>query len=62
MKRISTPELIRYSAIDFDGTSSTWFVPIKAASQIATVDADPESARINSEKEIELMKYLLDRN
>ena len=62
MKRTSTPELIRYSAIDFDGTSSTWFVPIKAAAQIATVDADPESARINSEKEIELMKYLLDRN
>ena len=62
MKRVSTPELIRYSAIDFDATSSTWFVPIKAAAQIATVDADPESARINSEKEINLMKHLLDRN
>ena len=62
MKRVSTPELIRYSGIDFDGTSSTWFIPIKADAQIATVDADPESARINSEKEIELMKYLLDRN
>ena len=60
MKRISTPELIRYSAIDLEGTSSTWFVPIKVDAQIATVDADAESARINSEKEIELMKYLLD--
>jgi hypothetical protein len=59
MKRISTPELIRYNAIDIEGSSSTWFVPIKADAQIATVDADPESARINSEKEIKLMKHLL---
>jgi len=62
MKRTSTPELIRNSAIDFRGASSTWFVPIKADAKIATVDADPESARINSEKEIELMKHLLDWN
>jgi hypothetical protein len=60
MKRVSTPELIRFSAIDFTGGESTWFVPIKADAQISTVDADPESARINSEKEIELMKHLLD--
>jgi len=62
MKRTSTPELIRNSAIDLKGASSTWFVPIKADAKIATVDADPESARINSEKEIELMKHLLDWN
>jgi 2-C-methyl-D-erythritol 4-phosphate cytidylyltransferase len=61
MKRTSTPELIRHNAIDIKATS-TWFVPIKADAHIATVDADPESARINSEKEIELMKFLLDRN
>ena len=60
MKRISTPELIRYSAIDLEGRSSTWFVPIKVGTRIATVDADPESARINSEKDIELMKHSLD--
>jgi len=62
MKRIATPELIRYSAIDVKGESSTWFVPIKADARLATVDADPESARVNSEKEIELMKHLLDWN
>lgn len=60
MKKISTPELIRYSAIDFQAITSNWFVPIKADAKLATVDADPESARINSEKEIELMKHLLD--
>ena len=62
MKRVSTPELIRYSAIDFQGTTSTWFIPIKADAKITTVEADPESARINSEKEIDLMKHLFGRN
>jgi hypothetical protein len=62
MMRISTPELVRYSAIDFDAAASTWFVPIKKSAKLATVDADTDSARINSEKEIELMSYLLDRN
>jgi 2-C-methyl-D-erythritol 4-phosphate cytidylyltransferase len=59
MMRISTPELIRYSAIDFDSSASTWFVPLKNSAKLAVVDADQDSARINSEKEIELMSYLL---
>ena len=62
MMRTSTPELIRYSALDFDSEESTWLVPIKKSAKLAIVDADPDSARINSEKEIELMSFLLDRN
>ena len=62
MMRISTPELIRYSAIDFDSSASTWFVPVKNSAKLAVVEADPDSARINSEKEIDLMSYLLDWN
>ena len=62
MKRISSPELIRYNAIDFDGSASTWFVPLNADARIATIEADSESARINSEKEIQLMTHLLERN
>ena len=62
MKRISTPELIRHQAIDFAGGASTWFVPLKMDATTTTVDADPESARINSEIEINLMKHLLDGN
>ena len=62
MKRISTPELFRWAAIDFKGGNSTWFVPLKANVKTTTVDADAESTRINSEKEIELMKHLLDWN
>jgi 2-C-methyl-D-erythritol 4-phosphate cytidylyltransferase len=62
MMRVSTPQLIKVNAIDYSGVDSTWFVPLKASAQTATVDADPDSARINSEKEIELMSYLLDWN
>jgi len=62
MMRVSTPELIRYSAIDFDAGTSTWFVPLTKIAKTAVVEADPDSARINSEKEIELMSYLLDWN
>ena len=56
MQRVSTPEVIRFSAIDFDGQESTWFVPIKADAKISTVDADPESLRVNSLAEITLME------
>ncbi len=62
MMRISTPEIFRYSAIDFDATETTWFVPLKGSAKSAVVDADADSARINSEKEIDLMGYLLDSN
>jgi 2-C-methyl-D-erythritol 4-phosphate cytidylyltransferase len=62
MMRVSTPELIRYSAIDFSADASTWFVPLTKIVKTAVVEAEPDSARINSEKEIELMSYLLDWN
>jgi 2-C-methyl-D-erythritol 4-phosphate cytidylyltransferase len=62
MMRISTPELVRYAAIDFDSQESTWFVPLAKSAKLAVVEADADSARINSEKEIELMSYLLDWN
>ena len=62
MKRISTPELVRHQAIDFAGGASTWFVPLKMDATTTTVEADPESARINSEIEINVMKHLLDGN
>jgi 2-C-methyl-D-erythritol 4-phosphate cytidylyltransferase len=62
MMRVSTPELIRYSAIDFAADASTWFVPLTKIAKTAVVEADPDSARINSVKEIELMSYLLDWN
>ena len=56
MQRISTPEMIRFSAIDFAGAGSTWFVPLKSDAKTATVEADPESLRVNSAAEIALME------
>ena len=56
MLRIATPEMIRYNAIDFNGATSTWFVPLKADAKTAVVDADPESLRVNSPAEIALME------
>lgn len=58
MVRLSTPELVRFTAIDFQATTSNWFLPLKADARIATVDADPDSARINSASEIALMRVL----
>ena len=56
MLRISTPEIIRFEAIHFEGAESTWFVPLKSDAKNATVDADPESLRVNSAAEIALME------
>ena len=48
LRRISTPEIIRKSAIDFAGTgNSNWFLPLKNVDKTIEVEADPESLRIN---------------
>jgi 2-C-methyl-D-erythritol 4-phosphate cytidylyltransferase len=60
MMRISTPEIIRVSAIDFDGNSSTWSVPLTSGAKITTVAAEPESLRVNSLAENHLAALLAD--
>ncbi len=62
MLRIATPEVIRFSAIDFEGSGATWFVPLKADAKWSTVDADPESLRVNSKAEILLVQTLAQLN
>ena len=62
MLRIATPEVIRFSAIDFDGSGTTWFVPLKADAKRSIVDADPESLRVNSTAEILLVQALAQLN
>lgn len=59
MLRISTPEAIRYSAIDFSGTSSTWFVPILATAKTSTIESDSQSLRVNSQAEIPLLQSFI---
>jgi 2-C-methyl-D-erythritol 4-phosphate cytidylyltransferase len=62
MMSVSTPQLIRSSAIDSNASATSWFVPLRSGAEIANVMADPDSARINSEKEIPLMQNLLNTN
>ena len=59
LRRISTPEIIRKSAIDFAGSDSTWFLPLKKDIKTIEVDADPESVRINAVDEIEMAESFL---
>ena len=62
MLQIATPEVIRFSAIDFAGTNSTWFVPLKSNTKSATIVADPESLRVNSIAQISLVQALAQLN
>ena len=59
MRRISSPEIIRRSVIDFDGVTSTWSLPLLPETRYSEVEADPESLRINSADEVTLMEAFL---
>jgi hypothetical protein len=59
VRRISTPEIIRRSVIDFEGAHSFWMLPLIAEARLSQVEADPESLRINSAEEITLMEAFL---
>ena len=59
VRRISSPEFIRRSVIDFEGTESAWALPLISSARLSQVEADPESLRINSAEEITLMEAFL---
>ena len=59
VRRVSTPEIIRKSAIDFAGNESNWFLPLKTDAETTEVEADPESLRINSADEIAMAESFL---
>lgn len=59
VRRISSPEIIRRSVIDFSGKESTWSVPLMKEARLSEVEADPESLRINSDGEVTLMEAFL---
>ena len=58
VRRISSPEVIKRSAIDFDGAITTWSVPLRNGAKVGEVEADPESIRINSAEELRFLKAL----
>ncbi len=59
VRHISTPEVIRTSAIDIDGVVSGWFVPLKNGSRLEQIEGAPEGLRINSESERDLLESFL---
>jgi hypothetical protein len=59
VKRISTPELIRTSVIDLEGESKGWFLPLRKEARIQYVEGNPESLRINSIAERDLLESFL---
>jgi hypothetical protein len=58
--RISTPELIRVSAIDFAGTDCGWFLPLKKGARTSHIDGSPDGLRINTVEDRDLMELSTD--
>lgn len=59
VRHISSPEVIRTSAIDLKGKLSGWFVPLKKDSRLEQIEGAPEGLRINSESERDLLESFL---
>jgi len=59
VRRISTPEIIRISAIDPKGKATSWFVPLKKSASEVHVEGNPEGLRINSEADRDLLESFL---
>lgn len=59
VRRISTPEIIRISAIDPKGKTSSWFLPLKKSATTVHVEGNPEGLRINTEAERDLLESFL---
>ncbi len=55
--RISTPELIRISAIDLHESDSGWFLPLRKGANVLHVESEPQSVRINSEADRDLLEF-----
>lgn len=54
--RISTPELIRVSAINITGSNCGWFLPLKENARTSHLAAGPEGLRINTSEDRDLME------
>jgi 2-C-methyl-D-erythritol 4-phosphate cytidylyltransferase len=59
VRRISTPEMVRISAIDPKGKKGSWFLPLKKSAITVHVEGNPEGLRINSEADRDLLESFL---
>ncbi len=54
--RISTPEVIRVTAIDTDGSDCGWFLPLKEGARTVHTEGSSEGLRINTVADRDLME------
>ncbi len=59
VRRISTPEIIRTSALDKDGEGTDWFLPLLKGSHIEHIEGSPDGLRIDSPAERDLLESFL---
>ncbi|MFM1757466.1 MAG: 2-C-methyl-D-erythritol 4-phosphate cytidylyltransferase [Actinomycetota bacterium] len=58
VRRISSPEVIKKSAIDFDGELTTWSVPLNTGVKTSQIESDPAGIRVNNLPEIKMLAAL----
>lgn len=58
VRRISSPEVIRKSAIDFQGQINTWSVPLKTGAKISQIESEPQGIRVNNLPELKMLAAL----
>jgi 2-C-methyl-D-erythritol 4-phosphate cytidylyltransferase len=59
VRRISSPEVIRKSAINFGGKLTTWSVPLVNGYESCEVESDAQGIRINNQEELKVLEALL---
>ena len=59
VRRISSPEVIRKSAINFGGKITTWSLPLINGYKSCEVESNPQGIRINNAAELRMLEALL---
>ena len=58
VRRISSPDVIKRSAIDFAGKVGTWSVPLIAGAKTSQIESDPQGIRVNNLSELKMLAAL----
>jgi len=59
VKHISTPEIIRTSALNPTGQDSGWLLPLRLGARVEHIEGSPEGMRINSPADRDLLESFL---
>lgn len=59
VRRISSPQVIRKSAINFGGKVTTWSLPLVNGFKSCEVESDPQGIRVNNVEELKMLEALL---